>query len=158
MNKLLVLIALQLPFSSAALANSFMDKIESTENKKLRTSFSATSLEVLSGDYFDNYIISVSNKNGFSKTIESNSPSFFIEDLNLPDNGEYSYEVKAIKILGYKDKKSTLRNGRDENARALETEVKVVSGKLVNEWGSFKEFKAINEESHKVAKGNENEY
>lgn len=158
MNKLLLLIALQLPFSSIAIAKSFKDKIELTENEKLRTSFSATNLEVLSGDYFDNYIISVSNKNGFSKTIESSSPTFSIDDLNLPDNGEYSYEVKAIKILGYKDNQSTLRNGRDENARALETEVKVVSGKLVNEWGSFKEFRAVSEESNKAVKGNENEY
>lgn len=149
---------LQLPFSNIAIANSFKDKIELTENEKLRTSFSATNLEVLSGDYFDNYIISVSNKNGFSKTIESSSPTFSIDDLNLPDNGEYSYEVKAIKILGFKDNQSTLRNGRDENARALETEVKVVSGKLVNQWGSFKEFRAISEESNKAVKGDENEY
>lgn len=142
---------LQLLFFSFALSATERMQNPKTNVNGLSASISASGLEIISSEAFDKFSISISNVSGFSKTFESDSPHISIAELELPQNGEYLYEIKAIKILGFDyENTNSLNNGRDTDAQPLKTKVSVTSGQLINNWGNLVESESLSESNNNL--------
>ncbi len=114
--------------------------------KPLQATVSDNAIALQAIGHFDKYIISIAGADGYSTSFESNKPFFDISQLDLPYNGEFTYEVKAVRIVGEEQEKSYLNNGRGENAKRLVTEVESTSGSFNSQWGTIQQFEQIQEQ------------
>ncbi|APD87549.1 hypothetical protein BM527_16440 [Alteromonas sp. Mex14] len=72
-------------------------------------------LDVAAFESYDEFVITVTGAQGYSKQIKNTYGSIDIYDLDLPYDGKYSYEVLAIKYTG-EEISDVMNNGRGENA------------------------------------------
>lgn len=81
---------------------------------------------------YDKYAITIVGERGFIHQFESDVPSINISEIELPYDGTYSYEIRAIKQVaeGIKD---TINNGRSEDARGTLNIVDVTNGQFTTE-------------------------
>jgi len=96
---------------------------------------SSSAIELASTKTYDKYIISVSGDGGFSYKTESNSPTLSIYDINLPYDGTYNYEIKAVKHVA--EVKDTMNNGRAAGAVGKISIVDVSSGQFTTQNGEM---------------------
>jgi len=143
-HHLLYVVPLCLTMGATAYAQNNLDGDFAA--KKLRATISENAIAVQTIDHFDKYIISIAGADGYSKSFESDKPFFDISQLDLPFNGEFTYEVKAVRILGEEQEKGYLNNGRGENAKRLITEVESTSGSFNSQWGAIQQFEQIQEQ------------
>ena len=137
--------------SSSALANADIIKLQQAKSEHIGVSKSATHIDFTPVKHYDKYIISVSGPNGFSKSFETNTPSLDINSLNLPVDGTFNYQIKAVTYL--QEMKDYMNNGRSEDARGYISKVDVTGGKFTTENFAVKTFEQKNEKQPKLKLG-----
>jgi len=111
------------------------DSIKHAKAEKFVVTKTSSSIELASNKTYDKYIISVSGANGYSYSKESNTPSLNMYDLKLPNDGTYSYEIKAVRHIA--EVKDTMNNGRAPDAVGKLSIVDVSSGKFTSQNGEM---------------------
>lgn len=96
----------------------------------------SSTIELLPTKSYDKYIISVSGDDGFNYQLESYSPTLDINNMKLPYDGTYNYEIKAVQHVA--EIKDTMNNGRDQNAVGKISVTDVKSGQFTTQYGSMK--------------------
>jgi hypothetical protein len=137
--------------SGSALANADIIKLQQAKSEHIGVSKSATHIDFTPVKHYDKYIISVSGPNGFSKSFETNTPSLDINSLNLPVDGTFNYQIKAVTYL--QEMKDYMNNGRSEDARGYISKVDVTGGKFTTENFAVKTFEQKNEKQPKLKLG-----
>ncbi len=134
-TSLIVTLAL---FSIAVTATAKQEKSEEfavTKTSNLITLSSAKS--------YDKYIITVVGENGFSYQVESTEPTLNIDEMALPYDGSYSYEIQAVEYIA--EGFDAQNNGRSGKATGQQSVVDVSSGEFSTEDYSMKTFKKSQE-------------
>jgi len=90
-------------------------ELESELEGSLSVMTSSQHLDVAAFENYDEFVITVTGEQGYSKQIKNSYGSVDINDLDLPDDGKYSYEVLAIKYTG-EEIADVMNNGRGESA------------------------------------------
>ncbi|RHW74891.1 hypothetical protein [Colwellia sp. RSH04] len=129
------IILLTMMASAPILAQQNVYELKQAKAGKLTAIKSSQSINLLTEDTYDKYIISVSGDGGYSHQFESDSPSLSISDLSLPYNGSYNYEIKSVKYLS--DVTSNMNNGRPEGATGKLSIVDVQAGQFTNHYGGI---------------------
>lgn len=93
-------------------------------------------LDVSTVDNYDEYVITVTNQQGFRKQVKSTYGSVEVYDLNLPYDGQYDYEILAIKDTG-EEIVDVMNNGRGANASTTMTISKTITGNFTTNNGSI---------------------
>ena len=137
--------------SGSALANADIIKLQQAKSEHIGVSKSATHIDFTPVKHYDKYIISVSGPNGFSKSFETNTPSLDINSLNLPVDGTFNYQIKAVTYL--QEMKDYMNTGRSEDARGYFSKVDVTGGKFTTENFAVKTFEQKNEKQPKLKLG-----
>ena len=78
---------------------------------------------------YDEFVITVTGKQGFTKQIKNTYGSLDIYDLDLPYDGKYTYEVLGIKYTN-EEIADVINNGRGENASTTMAISHKVSGQF----------------------------
>ncbi len=139
--KILLLLAITASMPTFAQQNAY--EVKTGKAAKLTAVKSSDSISFITERSYDTYLITISGDEGFSRQVESDTPVINIYDLNLPYNGAYSYEIKAVKFVG--DIKDTINNGRSEESIGRASIVDVQSGKFVNVYDRLVTSRNINE-------------
>jgi hypothetical protein len=130
MKKALLLSTICALTNASVLAQPDAFELKKAKSEKILVTKSAGHIDFTPQKTYDKYIISVSGENGFSKTFESDIPSLDIASLNLPEDGTYNYQIKAVQFL--KQKESHLNNGRSEENIGYVSKVDVTNGKFTS--------------------------
>lgn len=130
MKKVLFISAVCALANTTVLAQPDVFELKKAKSNKILVTKSASHIDFTPQKAYDKYIISVSGENGFSKTFESDIPSLDISSLNLPADGTYNYQIKAVQYL--QEKSSTLDNGRGEDNVGFISKVDVTNGKFTS--------------------------
>lgn len=93
-------------------------------------------LDVSTEDNYDEYVITVSNQQGFRKQVKNTYGSIDIQDMDLPYDGQYDYEILAIKNTG-EEIVDAMNNGRGANASTTMTITKTITGNFTTKNGSI---------------------
>lgn len=72
-------------------------------------------IDIAAFENYDEFVITVTGKQGFTKQIKNTYGSLDIYDLDLPYDGKYTYEVLGIKYTN-EEIADVINNGRGENA------------------------------------------
>lgn len=96
---------------------------------------SSSTIKISSSKVYDKYIISVSGDGGFSYQVESNTPELNIYDLELPYDGSYNYEIRAVKNVA--EARDTMNNGRAAGAVGKVSVVDVTNGQFTTHYGEM---------------------
>lgn len=104
-------------------------ELESKLDGTLSVMTSSQHLDVAAFESYDEFVITVTGAQGFSKQIKNTYGSIDIYDLDLPYDGKYSYEVLAIKYTG-EEITDVMNNGRGENASTRMAVSHKVSGQF----------------------------
>lgn len=131
MKKALLLSTICALANTSVLAQPDVFELKKAKSDKILVTKSAGHIDFTPQKVYDKYIISVSGENGFAKTFESDIPSLDIASLNLPEDGTYNYQIKAVQFL--KQKHSHLNNGRDEGVNGYVSKVDVTNGKFTSQ-------------------------
>lgn len=142
MKRIILLIAITASMPIFAEKNSY-DLKQAVRAGELTVVKSSQGIKLISEKVYDKYIISVSGDGGYSQQFESDAPDLNLYDLDLPYNGSYSYEIKAVKYIG--DFKDTMNNGRDEDAMGKISIIDVKSGQFINSYGEMMNVQNIKE-------------
>lgn len=137
--------------SSSVLANAEIIKLQQAKSERIDVTKSSNHIDFTPQKHYDKYIISVSGPDGFSKSFETDTPSLDISTLNLPVDGTFNYQIKAVSYL--KEIKDTMNNGRSDDARGYISKTDVQNGKFTTENFSVKTFESTNEKSPKLTLG-----
>ena len=137
--------------SSSAIATPDIMKLKQAKSEKIFVAKSESHIDFTPQKHYDKYIISVSGPNGFSKSFETDTPSLDISSLNIPEDGTFNYQVKAVTYL--KEVKDTMNNGRSEDARGFISKVDVTAGKFTTSNFSVNTFEALSEKEPKFNLG-----
>lgn len=100
--------------------------LNSADKEPLLVTPSSHGLDVTTFGNYDNFIITVSNQQGYTKQIENSYGSIDISELDLPYDGKYNYEMVAVKYTGeviY----DVMNNGRGTDASTYMTVTKTTS-------------------------------
>lgn len=95
-------------------------------------------IELTSSKVYDKYIISVSGDGGYNQQFESQQPSLNLSDFDLPYDGSYNYEIRAIKHVT--EMKDTMNNGRPADAVGKISVIDVTNGQFTTEGQTMKTF------------------
>ena len=93
-------------------------------------------LDVSTVDNYDEYVITVTNQQGFRKQVRNTYGSIDIQDMDLPYDGQYNYEIVAIKDTG-EEIVDVMNNGRGANASTTMTISKTIAGNFTTNNGSI---------------------
>jgi hypothetical protein len=93
-------------------------------------------LDVSTVDNYDEYVITVTNQQGFRKQVKNTYGSIDIQDMDLPYDGQYNYEIVAIKNTG-EEIVDVINNGRGANASTTMTISKTIAGNFTTKSGSI---------------------
>lgn len=104
---------------------------------------SSSSIGIATSKSYDKYIISVSGDGGFSYQVESKSPKLNIFDINLPYDGTYNYEIKAVQHVA--EVRDTMNNGRPIGSVGKISIVDVSSGQFTSQSGEMMIVKDLEE-------------
>ena len=88
---------------------------------------SSQHLDVSTVDNYDEYVFTVTNQQGFRKQVKNTYGSVDIYDMDLPYDGQYDYEILAIKNTG-EEIVDVMNNGRGANASTTMTISKTITG------------------------------
>jgi hypothetical protein len=75
-------------------------ELNNTPREPLLVTPTSGYLDVTAFDNYDEFVITITNQQGFSKQVKNSSGSVDIYGLDLPYAGKYQYEVLAIKFTG----------------------------------------------------------
>jgi hypothetical protein len=75
-------------------------ELNNTPREPLLVTPTSGYLDVTAFDNYDEFVITITNQQGFTKQVKNSSGSVDIYDLDLPYAGKYQYEVLAIKFTG----------------------------------------------------------
>lgn len=134
MKRIILLLAITASLPTLAEKNSY-DLKQAVRAGELTVVKSSQGIKLITEKAYDKYIISVTGDDGYSQQFESDVPDLNIYDLNLPYNGAYNYEIKAVKYIG--DFKDTMNNGRDEDVMGKISLIDVQSGQFINSYGEM---------------------
>lgn len=126
-----------------AFANANIIKLKQAKSEFIAVTKSASHIDFTPVKSYDKYIISVSGPNGFAKSFETETPTIDIYSLDLPEDGTFNYQIKAVSYL--QEVRDTMNNGRPENAKGFISKVDVTSGKFSTENFAIKTFKETSE-------------
>ena len=75
-------------------------ELNNTPREPLLVTPTSGYLDVTAFDNYDEFVITITNQQGFTKQVKNSSGSIDIYDLDLPYAGKYEYEILAIKFTG----------------------------------------------------------
>ncbi|WP_297822756.1 hypothetical protein [uncultured Paraglaciecola sp.] len=90
-------------------------ELNSTPREPLLVMHKSGYLDVTAFDNYDEFVITVTNQQGFTKQVKNSTGSVDIYNLNLPNDGKYEYEILAMKFTG-EVIADVMNNGRGLNA------------------------------------------
>ena len=151
MSSKLVLATICAAISGAAYANADAYLMQKAKSEQIAVTKSENHIDFTPMKSYDKYIISVSGENGFYTSYESQMPSIDVNSLNLPTDGTYSYQIKAVTHL--KEVQDTMNNGRSEEARGFISKTDVSNGKFTTENFAIKTYKQLSEAKPVVTLG-----
>jgi len=106
-------------------------------------------LDVSTIDNYDEYVITVTNQQGYRKQIKNTHGSLDIYDMDLPYDGQYNYEILAIKSTG-EEIVDIMNNGRGPNASTTMTVSKTITGNFKTTNGNIVIEEALEESKPSV--------
>ncbi|MEO2267247.1 hypothetical protein V1358_08040 [Pseudoalteromonas sp. YIC-656] len=115
--------------------------------KTLSATISQSAITLETAQHFDTYLVTITGKDGFTTSFESNSPYIDVSSVSLPYDGEFNYEVKAIEFLGEVQEQSYLNNGRGADAKRKLTRVEVINGSFNSQHNTLQRFDNVKEQS-----------
>lgn len=118
--------------ANQAIAQPNLHELAQVKSNEIIVTKSSRHIDFTAIQDYEKYIISISGDGGFSHTIESDYPTLDLTDLELPYDGSYNYEIKAIQNVA--EIKDTMNNGRSADARGKISIVDVKSGKFTTEF------------------------
>ena len=130
-----ILLILTVIASMPSLAQQDVYKLAQGKAGKLTEVRSSQGISLMTEKSYDKYIISISGHDNYSHQFESDAPRLNLYDLNLPYNGSYNYEIKAVKYIA--DIKDTMNNGRAEDAVGKVSHIDVKSGQFISNYGEM---------------------
>lgn len=74
------------------------EELNNAQSKKIAVTLSERDLSVFTSDYYDKYVFTITNQQGFNEEVDNNYGSLNISALNLPYDGRYEYEILAIRF------------------------------------------------------------
>lgn len=119
-------------------------EINSEHREALLVMPSSRHLDVTTFDNYDEFVITITNQQGFRKQVRNTYGSVDINDVDLPYDGEYDYEILAIKNTG-EVISDVINNGRGDNASTTVMVTKKVSGHFITNNGSIVIPEVVNE-------------
>ncbi len=124
-------------------AYALHNKFNKVTPGKIQVTVSQRFIDFTPEQSFDKFTVTISGAGGFSKQFETDTPSVNISELDLPYEGEYQYQIQAVKYLV--EVKDTINNGRPEDATGYISRVAVASGQFKNQWGQFATYSSKSE-------------
>ncbi len=118
-----------------AIAQENLYELKQVKATKIVTTKSSKHIDFTAVKNYDKYIISISGDGGYNHQFESDIPTLSIDELNLPYDGSYNYEVKAIKHVA--EVKDTMNNGRSADARGKISVIDVTAGQFATEYNEI---------------------
>lgn len=101
-------------------------------------------IDIAAFENYDEFVITITGKQGFTKQIKNTYGSLDIYDLDLPYDGKYTYEVLGIKYTN-EEIKDVINNGRGENASTTMAISHKISGQFETVNGDVLVPKALEE-------------
>jgi hypothetical protein len=135
MHRTIALSILVSILSTPVVAKENLYDLKKIKTEKLFAVKSRNHIDVTPMEYYDKYLITVIGDGGFEHKFESDVPSISLYEMDeLPYDGKYSYEIRAVRYEV--EIKDTMNNGRSEDARGYISVINTVNG----------QFKAVNGE------------
>ncbi|MGB1197745.1 MAG: hypothetical protein ACPG46_01780 [Thalassotalea sp.] len=134
MKRIILLLAITASLPAHANKDSYELK-KAVRAGNLTAVKSSQGIRLITEKAYDKYIISISGDDNFSYQFESDTPVLNLYDLNLPYDGSYNYEIKAVKYIG--DRQDTMNNGRDKHVAGKVSLIDVKSGQFINSYGEM---------------------
>lgn len=104
-------------------------EIQKSAKPELIITKSRQHIDITSFDPQSKYIITVKSNSGFISNTESEWGSVNINELNLPHDGTYDYEIKSVRFID-EEVKDTINNGRSPDASTKASIVSIKSGQI----------------------------
>ncbi len=114
-----------------AMAANSVYELQQAKSDEIITTLSESHIDFTPMKSYNKFIISVTGQNGFNHSFESDVPSLNVSALKLPEDGTYSYEIKAVEYL--QEVKDTMNNGRSADARGFISKIDSTSGTFTTE-------------------------
>lgn len=124
-------------------------ELDSMNREELRVKSSSRSIGVVAVGNYDQFVITITNQQGFRKQLTNTYGSIDVSDLQLPYDGTFNYEILATNATD-EVKRDILNNGRGPDASTNITVSKRVSGYFTTSKGSILAPEVLNEEQAKL--------
>lgn len=125
------------------IAQQNLYELTAAKSGKLTAVKSSYAIELETNKAYDKFIISVSGDGGYSHQYESHTGKLDISNMNLPYDGSYNYEIRAIKHIA--EVRDTMNNGRAADAVGQINIVDVNAGKFTTQGNAMVVVKDIKE-------------